>query len=501
MGPIGGTGGGGCADPIGAAGDMIFNTDESVMQYCNAEDWVAIGNGLNTVPIRGLAGHWKLDEQSGDTIADSAGSNTGTWTDGADEDVTDETTSGQINTALVFDGVNDFISIPDDPTLNPSDDYTLAAWFFINNENASYGAHKIISKDLNGTNSAYEMDMNEPEKSLRCSFSPTSGGVQTAESSDDTVEYGAWYHGACVYNSTTNTLKAYLNGVLEDTDDTTGFTPDTVSEPVRIGRQRHAGSEEYMDGSIDDVRIYTEALTDSEIAALYAKTSPSALTVPTADLVAHYKLNEETGSTIVDSSGNGFNGTWYDNVNDNVAEEFVAAKDSTGISFDGVSGGGGDDYIDLGTTNILTGREAAFSICTWVKLDTLTSAEYIIYGRYGGGVSGAFLFQADSNSKWGIETGTGGFNNMYANTRLTPGAWTHLCAVRNGGTLYFYKNGAADGSTAYTQPNSIVGADQFITAGQVSLALDGTLDDLRIYTRTLTPTEVNNLYLATGGGS
>ncbi len=58
-----------------------------------------------------LVGHWKLDETSGSTIVDSAGSANGTWSDGSGNDVAEETGKAVISRGLTFDGVEDYIDL------------------------------------------------------------------------------------------------------------------------------------------------------------------------------------------------------------------------------------------------------------------------------------------------------------------------------------------------------------------------------------------------------
>ena len=67
----------------------------------------------------GLVGYWKLDETSGTTASDSAGSNNGT--------VNGSTfTTGKINNSLSFNGTSDYVSIP---RMN-YDEITISAWFY-----------------------------------------------------------------------------------------------------------------------------------------------------------------------------------------------------------------------------------------------------------------------------------------------------------------------------------------------------------------------------------
>jgi hypothetical protein len=49
-----------CANPAGNEGEIIFNTDFDVMQYCDDTNWIAMGKGSSLE--EGLIGHWKLDD-------------------------------------------------------------------------------------------------------------------------------------------------------------------------------------------------------------------------------------------------------------------------------------------------------------------------------------------------------------------------------------------------------------------------------------------------------
>src|SRR4030042_517061 len=70
----------------------------------------------------GLIGYWELDETSGTTAIDSSSNNNGTLTNGP------AWVSGKINNALSFDGVDDFILVPDSNVLEGMSGLTISAW-------------------------------------------------------------------------------------------------------------------------------------------------------------------------------------------------------------------------------------------------------------------------------------------------------------------------------------------------------------------------------------
>jgi len=126
----------------GASGDLTFTTLEA-----------EVG-----VPTVGLRGRWKLNEVSGTTAADSAGTSTGTLANFACTTVNCNATSGwttpgQFTGALNFDGANDIVTVPQNATLNDLGSFSYSAWIFPRSVGEG-SAGRIIDKsgtDSNGS--------------------------------------------------------------------------------------------------------------------------------------------------------------------------------------------------------------------------------------------------------------------------------------------------------------------------------------------------------------
>lgn len=267
-----GDGGAGCSNPSRGRGAMIFNETENVMQYCDGANWVRIGGTGAKATTDGLVGYWKLDETSGGTIKDYGSSgNDAAWYDNVNNNVSEEAEFGQVGRALHFDGNDDYVEIADQPELNPAD-WTIAAWFNVDQFSGGSEGYAVIQKRDNGINMDYWMDVNEPEESFRCMYTGSSTSV-LAESPSSLVTAGEWHHGACVYNSAANTLSAYYDGQLVAGPVANGgTTPPDTSAPVLFGRRDSSGGDHDMDGLIDDARIYNRALSPFEIHDLYLAT-------------------------------------------------------------------------------------------------------------------------------------------------------------------------------------------------------------------------------------
>jgi len=204
---------------------------------------------------------WKFDEGQGTTAFDSIGNNHGTIYSAA-------WTTGPINSALSFDGVDDYVDIPYDSSLdiNPQQGITLTVWIKLNSHpdsshqgpifglydsvDAGTKNYLFIGKSIYGGLITWD----------QCP--PSYGWIDSIKPDLDT-----WYHVAVVEDSSKRAI--YINGSLDSSDNISeqyeGNTPDTI----RIGSRADGLATFYFDGSIDEVAIYDKALSDLEIELLY----------------------------------------------------------------------------------------------------------------------------------------------------------------------------------------------------------------------------------------
>jgi glucose/arabinose dehydrogenase len=211
----------------------------------------------------GLVAHWRLDESAiGATVVDSSGNgNNGNHQSiqapqGPNSDTPDVDSANP--RGLEFDGVDDFVSIAADPSLDLSDgNFTQSVW--IKPEHTDNGYHGVLGFQGAGTANRYPGIWVYQQNRIHFGFgdgnnwnSKTTGGVLTP---------GEWNHVATTFDGTTYT--AYVNGrnVLTTTD-FAGRTPAATTQ-VNIGRV-----DSYFQGHIDDVRIYNRTLSATEIEVL-----------------------------------------------------------------------------------------------------------------------------------------------------------------------------------------------------------------------------------------
>ena len=203
--------------------------------------------------------------------------------------------------SLNFDGVNDYVNIPNAPSLNPTTTMTVEAWIRADSYGPNPWSNSIVNKEgWASGNQGYAFRCGQ---NGRLSFIVAGAGVgpwQEVESAP-LMSTNTWYHVAGSYDGTT--LRVFINGEQVATTPFFG-TLGVGNYDVRIGQISYApGGNRYFDGQIDEVRIWSQALPASTLRTwMCKKINPSHPNY--ANLGAYWNLDEDTGTTIADSSGN-----------------------------------------------------------------------------------------------------------------------------------------------------------------------------------------------------
>jgi hypothetical protein len=193
---------------------------------------------------------FSFDEGSGNVVEDSSLRRfNGTVNGGA------EWAQGKFGGALHFDGVDDFVSVPDSSELRLLNGGTFMAW--INYEGSGASAWpRVLSKEKGtGGEGGYHIFLDQAG-----GYSPrvTVGG--RGHTSDEDLEAGIWYHVAATCDGTN--IRIYLNGkkILEEPQE----SPFIDANPeLRIGDS--AAAQRPFFGLIDEVRVWGRVLNTQEI--------------------------------------------------------------------------------------------------------------------------------------------------------------------------------------------------------------------------------------------
>lgn len=224
-------------------------------------------------------------------------------------------------------------------------------------------------------------------------------------------------------------------------------------------------------------------------------------TLNSANLVAHWKLDaNEPNATVLDSSGNGYHGTAYQDGNEvNTVDLHAAGKVSGAFHLDKDT----LDYVDCGDLNDFTPSTDGFSLSLWFNVgqdgafvsktvDSNTSEWCLEWTDYG-----VMWWVYDANYTSSMAVSSDFVLTQYSNV------WTHLVATYDGtsdvNNMEVYLNGNL--ATIYrTDASGFIAIEN--TASTIKIGFDNgnrpldskSIDDVRIYNKELTADEVRLIY-------
>jgi hypothetical protein len=207
-----------------------------------------------------LVGYWKFDEGSGNIAHDYSGSgNDGTiygatWTD------------GRVGKALHFNGIDNWVRIPSNPTLSGLSQITLEAW--IKEDIVATNVKGIISKCTGMAHPTYEAEYFLGPDGQNLVFHVSNyNHIAIGIVPGAINEANRWYHVAATWSGDSYTV--YVDGIARESDTCTPQTTYSNTVDVQIGRHG-TWSWVYFQGIIDEVKIYNYARTAEEIWNDYA---------------------------------------------------------------------------------------------------------------------------------------------------------------------------------------------------------------------------------------
>jgi hypothetical protein len=297
---------------------------------------------------------------------------------------------------------------------------------------------------------------------------------------------------AVTLSGTTGTL--YVDGVQVGQNTNMTLKPSSLGSTTNnwIGRSQYSG-DPYLNGLVDDFRIYNRSLNLSEIQTLANTTPPTPTatppvtptatpTQPASGVWAQYHFDGNAN----DSSGNARNGTL------NNSPTFVTGKNAQAVSLNGSS-----QYISLPTGIVSTLND--FTIATWVNASSISAWTRIF--DFGSSTSVNMFLTPTSGStiRFAITTGGNGSEQRINGTAPLTTGWHHVAVTLSGNTGTLYVDGVQVGqNTAMTLKPSSLGSTtrNWIGRSQYSgdAYLNGQIDEFRIYSRALSASEILALF-------
>jgi CubicO group peptidase (beta-lactamase class C family) len=230
--------------------------------------------------------HWRFDEGSGTTAQSSATPGyPGTLTNGA------QWGEGVIDHSVHLDGMDDYVQVGDPgagSALDLGSSFTLAAWVRFDALPSTGGSRnpRILQKGASaGEAGSYYLSVfteGPPVLSLRIQF----GGTAATLNGSHPFQVNRWYHVAAVKEGTS--LRLYVDGAQDGpTHAVPSGAPDAGNGALHIG-ESPANSDGSLDGLVDDLRIYAEALTAGEILTL---AGPTVTAVPEGEISESHAIH------------------------------------------------------------------------------------------------------------------------------------------------------------------------------------------------------------------
>ncbi len=457
--------------------------------------------GLSPAPVA----EWNFDEGSGQSTLDTSGNaNTGQLGSTSGVDATDPAwTNGKVGKGLRFDGVDDYVSMGDQTTLNFGTNFSVSAWIYPVSNPTGDGSGIInkIQSYFSGRNGYALVIRGMGEGKCAGMVADASGYTENA-GTGSAIALNTWSHVELTYDG--SNLRCFLNGIIQWTTPATR-TPTPSGYNFLVGDNLDNSGTRYFPGRIDNVKTYNYARTPAQIAWDYNRGAP----------VAWYKLDECSASTLhstnsaYDSSLNGTltvgaggtqtsAGSCSSGVSTEAWNNGTTGKFSNSLNFDGT-----DDYITVAASSKLQSA-GVWTLSAWVKTpapsvgwkDIITnqwhyplSGVLVAIGGTGTGTTPGSIHVALGNGST--------FASHDGVKSVADGNW-HLVTVSfASGDLRMYIDGILDKQVT----SSITSISYVVNSLQIGKNCDdtieywnGQLDDVRIYNYALTAQQVKDAY-------
>ena len=453
----------------------------------------------NDNPTTNVA-YYKLDGNANDSTTSA---NNGTWNGSEAYEY------GPYGIAASGFSTSNFIDIPGITGVIDnvaSYDFTFSIWFKLNAIPASSSNFNTICGVLNGDTSGSNAQMwevnlfgtstsNEIEIRTRRGYGgnvydPSSYGITKV------VAAGRWYNLVCAYTGSTKVIEIYIDGVSLGSNTLSSASSRTVSNGFNLGAYSTDGaySAFAFNGVLDQVRIFSDVLSATQVTSLYDEVycnTVSKLDIfneGTSSCLALYEFEDNADST----ESSSYDGTWF-----------------------GTEAYGGGQYKKAGIFNgstskiVLPTLSSDFvgansrSVSAWVRITSTPSASLCIFNSGDAATLEAFGYFIGNSRQIIISY----YNKNWSTSEIISlNTWNHIVFTYNGGAVETSSNsavyingtlatlgsatGSATGSANTSNTNHAIGVFNATSA----LFFDGSIDQVRLFNKELTATEVLQVY-------
>ena len=413
---------------------------------------------------------------------------------------------GEVGQGFVFNTTNADVRFPASASLNVgvTSGFTLEAWIYPSNT-AARGPLFEWNNQVNGWGAHFWIDPGQGggfhPGLLYANIADSSGGWHQINTGVGVLSSNTFQHVALTYDKPSGMATIYRNGAVVAQANLGSFTALTTYD-LFLGRRPTGapGDLATFSGLIDEPSVYSRALTQVEIQAIYntgsvgkcVPTPPITCTPPTAGMVGWWKGDGNALDLVGGNNGNGSNGVAY-----------ASGEVGQAFSFNGV-----DSYVEVPDSASLR-LTNALTVEFWIQREDLTSPDYVV--NKGGDWTGGVL-------NYGVDLVQNQYGNalafFFAGGVRTAGQiadlnWHHCAVVAQNGAVdpVFYIDGVVQpvasrqgAATLNLYPSTrplIIGAQLDTIASYYSKAL---IDELSIYSQALSQSQIQAIYGVGSGG-
>ncbi len=391
--------------------------------------------------------------------------------------------------SLSLDGSNDYIDCGTVSALNSASTFSVSAWY--KKASASGGGLIVGVGPFPGERFYIEHFSNN---TIYVGYDSTFASVSSTADTN-------WHH--VVYVRDSGTHKLYLDG----NDMSLGGTPSSTTgasagNPFYIGRLNNYSG--YFGGLIDEVAVYSSALSSSDVTAIYNSGEPTDLSSYSP---VHWWRNGDndsgSGTTITDQGSGGNDGTLTNGPTFSINVPSPPAFNAYSVDLDGTN-----DYIAVTPSSSID----LYGFSAWFKSDNVISASSGIKGVLLGQGGSAYFLALGGNA-------TGDFTNelitirqfaqnsfAYTSASATidtnwhhiAAAWSTSSATTGGDGYDIYldgvKVGNAGGTSTPSSPYTLSSAFTIGMRQNGSYPFNALIDEVAIFNSTLSASDITTLY-------
>ncbi|MFH0891145.1 MAG: DUF2341 domain-containing protein [Candidatus Falkowbacteria bacterium] len=447
----------------------------------------------------GPVAHWKFDEMEGATAFDSVASSS-SIVGGNDVQVSGAAwAQGKYGGALSFNGADDYAEIP---TLDFSGSDKLSIAFWLKTDVLETNNKMIFEYSADPSNDFY-INMNEYIDGSVAFCDNTNASNWNCVYAAGTYADGAWHHFEIVSDRSlgSSQAKIYVDGVDDtvqsgsETYDLSGNYGSPIDWASASFLMSIGGTTEFVNGSLDDVRIYNYARTQKQILEDMNAGGP-AVKSP----VLHLSFDEGYGGTAHDSSIFGNDGLLYPGSGgDNTSSSSMWTKDGKvggAMEFDGT-----DDYTNISDSRSLY-SSGDVSISLWFKLNqefNSSSPNGFIPFSLSDALSTNDLtfYMNNGTGKLSFQTYDSALRDLYTNkNQWAAGTWFNIIATLEDSKIKkLFINGEEEIAAAVSADRGTTLATvAYIGRSYQGYYFDGLIDEVKIWNYALSAEEVKSVY-------